>query len=123
MRKLAALILITSVGACAPKITAPDLSRASIIELSKSQKELVYKGVRESLKDPDSAKFGTMKSGVDEKNLISVCGYVNSKNSYGGYVGMTRFLGVINPETNNFGIVDIADSSGIELVCERLGLS
>jgi len=52
--------------------------------------------VKEILKDPDSAKFrnvgviipkvlDTEKSGV-------VCGEVNSKNSFGGYVGFTNFV-------------------------------
>jgi hypothetical protein len=58
-----------------------------------------------NLKDPDSAKFGTtftrkMVSGstvltllgyaVDQRTDL-VCGTVNSKNSFGGYVGMTVF--------------------------------
>ena len=38
--------------------------------------------VRESLKDPDSAQF---------KNVKGYCGEVNSKNSYGGYVGFNKF--------------------------------
>jgi DNA-directed RNA polymerase subunit RPC12/RpoP len=39
------------------------------------------------MKDPDSTKFGTVvsRAGV-------VCGYVNSKNSYGGYSGETPFI-------------------------------
>lgn len=40
------------------------------------------------LKDPDSAKFGQVvarESGI-------VCGYVNSKNSFGGYTGDKAFI-------------------------------
>lgn len=40
------------------------------------------------LKDPESAKFRKLHRGV--KGII--CGEVNSKNSFGGYTGFTRFL-------------------------------
>ena len=39
------------------------------------------------LKDPDSAKFGSFSHGAGD----TICGSVNSKNSYGGYVGMAPF--------------------------------
>jgi hypothetical protein len=42
--------------------------------------------VAHSLKDPPSARF----DGVVKK-AEAVCGFVNAKNSYGGYVGRTRF--------------------------------
>lgn len=50
--------------------------------------------VRSKLKDPDSARFyGVHMTKRDpEQEKPNVCGYVNSKNSYGGYVGKTRFL-------------------------------
>jgi hypothetical protein len=41
------------------------------------------------LKDPDSAKFGTL---FERPAKRIVCGEVNSKNSYGGYTGMTPFV-------------------------------
>lgn len=44
------------------------------------------KAVADSLKDPPSARF----DGIVKKPE-AVCGFVNAKNSYGGYVGRTRF--------------------------------
>ena len=44
--------------------------------------------VRHSLKDPTSAQFRNVRSG---KLQNSVCGEVNAKNSYGGYVGFRKF--------------------------------
>lgn len=41
--------------------------------------------VLSSLKDPESAQF---------KNIKGYCGEVNSKNSYGGYVGFKKFVSV-----------------------------
>lgn len=44
--------------------------------------------ITKSLKDPDSANFRNVFT-IDG---INVCGEINSKNSYGGYVGFTRFV-------------------------------
>ncbi len=44
--------------------------------------------VRKQLIDPDSAKFNDV---VLNRSKGSVCGYVNSKNKFGGYTGKTPF--------------------------------
>ena len=46
--------------------------------------------VKAKLKDPDSAQFSMIRSGSG-----ITCGYVNARNSYGGYSGDERFV-VIN---------------------------
>jgi hypothetical protein len=45
------------------------------------------RAVREILKDPNSAMFGTMFS----RNGL-VCGYVNAKNGFGAYTGKREFM-------------------------------
>jgi hypothetical protein len=45
--------------------------------------------VRGQLKDPDSAKFTNVRKSRDGSH---VCGYVNAKNSMGGYVGNQPFI-------------------------------
>lgn len=47
--------------------------------------------VKESLKDPESAKFGAIRI-VRTKNGFLACGEVNARNSFGGYTGMKRFM-------------------------------
>lgn len=44
--------------------------------------------VKTQLKDPDSAKF----RGVKEYSPGYWCGWVNAKNSYGGYSGYSVFM-------------------------------
>jgi hypothetical protein len=44
--------------------------------------------VKSMLTDPESAQFKDMKARTDIK---VVCGYVNAKNKFGGYVGFRRF--------------------------------
>jgi len=68
-------------------------------------KELGEKAVRGMLRDPDSAKFdwpnGYKQSGftpfLSKRKLgYTTCGYVNARNSFGGYVGRTVFALVID---------------------------
>lgn len=47
------------------------------------------KAITYSLTDPDSAKFREV---FVAPNQVAVCGEVNAKNSYGGYVGFRRFM-------------------------------
>lgn len=62
--------------------------------------------VRDALKDPESARFYDIKTFPNR----NVCGYVNAKNSYGGYVGKKPFAYV-------FGRV-ILDLGSYEISCE-----
>lgn len=44
------------------------------------------------MKDPESARFADLVSVVDKGGTSIVCGWINAKNSYGGYVGYTPFV-------------------------------
>lgn len=62
------------------------------------------KAVLERLKDPESAKFGK----VVYRSSGAVCGYVNAKNSFGGYSGDTAFIAMLGrvwmeSDANDFG--------------------
>lgn len=51
------------------------------------------RAVRAELKDPDSAKFRGIKALRDgEGKVTGFCGWVNAKNSYGGYTGESYFI-------------------------------
>lgn len=68
--------------------------------------------IRKTLKDPDSAKFNDVfmtkiESNKDGSGLLSVCGYVNAKNSLGGYAGAKRFVTVVHIRADHtFGALD-----------------
>lgn len=47
--------------------------------------------VSRGLKDPDSVQFRDIRKVKNSKGIISICGDMNAKNSYGGYVGYTAF--------------------------------
>ena len=45
--------------------------------------------IREGLRDPESARFREVKRNT---STGAVCGYLNAKNAYGGYVGEAPFI-------------------------------
>lgn len=53
--------------------------------------EKAREAVAESLKDPSSAQFRNVRLANYMGGKV-ICGEVNAKNSYGGYVGFTRFV-------------------------------
>jgi hypothetical protein len=70
---------------------------------AKSDQPLVHEAkaaVISHLRDPDSAKFGD----VYANNKGVVCGSVNAKNAYGGYVGFSAFW--YDPQTTEAFLYD-----------------
>lgn len=58
---------------------------------------MVKTGVTNSLKDPGSAQFGTMMASAEagDREMVTVCGLVNARNSFGGYTGMQPYYGML----------------------------
>jgi hypothetical protein len=99
--------------------------------LSAKEIDAVKKGVEDSLKDPTSALFRSeFKAAKDEKGAIYVCGLVNGKNSFGGYVGDKPFMGVLaniqngkllNFDVTSMGGTDIETAVTMQM-CRRYGV-
>ena len=66
--------------------------------LSKGEVQAVEAGAKAKLRDPESARFGRYAAGKIAPNVVLVCGWVNSKNGYGGYAGFGPFLGYLFTE-------------------------
>ena len=73
---LASIIFSSSAGALPSKPLTP------------ANKVQIAKAVKDILKDPDSAKFRWPKP----QDWGLYCGWVNAKNSYGGYTGFEPFM-------------------------------
>lgn len=59
--------------------------------------EAIKSGTAAALKDPESARFGEFRAVEDgAKGVVTVCGTVNAKNSFGGYTGMQPFIGALD---------------------------
>jgi hypothetical protein len=99
---------------------------ATPVKLTDKQLIAVRKGVAQSLKDPESARFGRIIAGQTSQGIV-VCGYVNGKNSYGGYIGEKPFVGVlVEPDKTKFSVTEIGGAEKETFVafkvCRTFGL-
>jgi hypothetical protein len=112
-----------------PQPTAPKFEAYEPTQLSKKQMEAVRAGVRDKLRDPDSARFGGMVAGKDAKGFITVCGWVNAKNAYGGYTGDQPYMGLLatGPKGTIFAPIGVGgddiEQQSTMMVCQGHGLS
>ena len=101
-----AICMVIVVAACTvPKrvATPPPKGVMAPVTLSAAQIEAIRQGVGVRLKDPESARLGRLSAGMlpkegnlrEESGIIAVCGFVNAKNSYDGYVGQMPFSGFL----------------------------
>lgn len=76
---------------------APLLGPDEIRDLTPAEKAILTKSFAAGLKDPDSAKFqwAKVRKAMPLDGSFDYCAMVNSKNSYGGYVGMQPFIGTV----------------------------
>jgi hypothetical protein len=109
MTKSALIMLPLALAACGPRMVESNgrmVPAASVellsnhgepVTLTPQQIAVVQGGVRRGLKDPESARFGTILAVRDKPGapMLRVCGRVNAKNSYGGYTGEQLFTGLI----------------------------
>src|SRR5262245_42397344 len=121
-RSLGATLLVASWA------VAIALENAMPAPLSPDSVGLIHEAVRERLKDPESARFGTLVGGHDQKGVFSACGWVNSKNSFGGYTGIMPFAGIMIEVSKKrvFQVVSMGDggdgSGAVLALCKALGL-
>ena len=66
------------------------------VTMTKGLQAAVETAVRTELKDPNSATFKHYRAFRDKDGALRVCGAVNSKNSFGGYVGFTPFVAYVS---------------------------
>lgn len=103
MRLLAlALTMVALTGCMTPPSEGQSGRSIELVELPQSGVSSLESAVRNVLKDPSSAQFGRYIAfnvkDADGTTTMAACGYVNAKNSFGGYGGMTPYtaLGVNN---------------------------
>jgi hypothetical protein len=122
---VAGLIGCGSVYAPQDNIRQDSLQGLPLIGISSQQTDesLTETGlshVRNQLKDPGSAQFRNVRV-VPYKNGRVVCGEVNGKNSYGGYVGFTPFvageLGSTLYYSSEYRDIEMAANAGLISAC------
>jgi hypothetical protein len=89
-------------------------------ELDEKLLQAAFQG---ELKDADSAKFRAMRYKMDTPEGWTMCGEVNAKNSYGGYVGFQPFYALvlkIDPGPVEYSVVGMGKAAGD--MCREMGL-
>lgn len=111
-------------GCAAPQSAPPAAPAAQLVTADKAYVDASLAKLRNSLKDPDSAKFyGIYAVQKPGQPRPSVCGFVNAKNSYGGYSGKTMFLA--NPDVAFVagGLTIRGQSVGSEIIASNCTLA
>lgn len=126
------LLLALMLAGCA---ASPPLERGTPMVLSPEQTSAVHDGVRKALKDPDSARFGLVSAGRLASGGIVACGWINAKNSFGGYTGEKPFGGILLDHTDpatkksvrSFTVTglggDAAADYAVDSVCKQSGVA
>ncbi len=95
------------------------------LQLAKTAPEQVIEAAKKSLadtlKDPSSAQFRNVRF-VEYLDGVVICGEVNGKNSYGGYVGFKDFVASslsshIRDTGNRYADIDAAANAGLNAAC------
>lgn len=99
MKKSVITLASFMLASCAAPYAAPNDEPTFLppYEMTDAVRTGAENAVKNSLKDPDSAHFGGMLAFKAGDGSIWVCGYVNAKNSFGGYVGMQPFFTMLTP--------------------------
>lgn len=91
-------IIVAATLAASISIALTSASLASdlaAVRLRGDEQALFTNAVSQHLKDPYSAVFSNVVAFRDlNSRAVHVCGYVNAKNSFGGYAGNSIFYGM-----------------------------
>ncbi|MGX5803475.1 hypothetical protein ACWGS9_19815 [Bradyrhizobium sp. Arg314] len=127
VRLLSAASLCGCVAAAPPPLEPNGTQRVDPIPISLALEEIITAGVRQHLRNPIAAKFGTMLAGertMSGRHEIMVCGYVDDKSSPGGSDGNEPFIVKIYPDPgNSFELVAIGDEASVGGACRMAGLA
>lgn len=134
MRKSVLFLLAASLCGCVAAAPRPDAGGQRVnsipvapIPISLALEEIITAGVRQHLKDPVSAKFGTMLAGertLNGRQEIVACGSVDDKNPSNGSGGNEPFLAKVYPDTGNtFELVALGNETlNVGDACRLAGL-
>lgn len=101
---------------------APDDSLPEPRAATEQEIEYVRAGLDDQFKDADSARFKNVLI-VRWNNEDVVCGYVNAKNSFGGYTGYSKFIGAIDQEREKATIAEVSEYDTIARSrCAKYGM-
>jgi hypothetical protein len=92
--------------------------------LSAADVETVESTIRYQMKDAASAQFRDLQGAKSASGDVLVCGWVNGRNSFGGYTGFMPFAGRLGGFGFSLGMLaaDNADANVVAHQCRQAGL-
>jgi hypothetical protein len=99
------------------------------IRLEAHQQEAIVAGVSRWLKDPRSAYFGSMQAVRDGRGIVTVCGWIDGRNSAGVYRGLAPYIGILVGARNGAEFIVVAiggtrrERADVLALCEETGAS
>jgi len=119
--RVAALLVLVLSGCASSHTVMP-------FQLTDADEVVIKAGVRTSLVNPGSAEFGDVRATRSTDGVVSVCGWVNSKNGVGRYTGNQLFIGLLNVATRPFiftltAISTPEQQTAITLRCQKAGIT
>ena len=119
--RVAALLVLVLSGCASSHTVMP-------FQLTDADEMAIKAGVRTSLGNAGSAEFGDMRATRSTDGVVSVCGWVNSKNGVGRYTGNQLFIGLLNVVTRPsiFTLTAIStpeQRTAITLRCQKAGIT
>lgn len=77
-------------------------------ELTVAEYKAVEAIVGAALKDPESARYSGFAA-VEDTGMVIVCGFVNARNSFGGYAGKSPFMASYAPATGQGSVITMGE--------------
>jgi hypothetical protein len=103
--------------------TAGHIAAVRAALLTETREQVIEKGkaaIANKLKDPSSAQFRNVRL-VKYLDGEVICGEINGKNSYGGYVGYSDFVADVNSGqlryAGKYAEVNASSNAGIDAAC------
>lgn len=118
------MVLCLVVAGCAGTVGADIAQPVQPYHLSEGERGDIENGIRQALKDPDSARFEGIRASQDAQGIIRVCGFVNAKNSFGGFTGRQPFNGILSPSSFTLAYIG-SDEIGFSVAnayCTKAGI-
>jgi hypothetical protein len=81
------------------------------VPLPRAAQQVVMQSAANQMKDPNGAEFRNWHAFESQNGLI-VCGEINAKNSFGGYVGFTHFIAHTSPDGHLLTPAAVSSGSG-----------
>lgn len=110
-RSWMSLALALALSGCATEKWTPPPApvQPTTYSLTAADTKAVEEAVRYRMKDPASTSFRNLSAVRKADGAVTVCGEVNSKNSFGGYTGFSPFTGTLN--SGRFNVSAVAEDS------------